>query len=152
MRRFILSCALALSLPVATGCSGITAKQKASAGAAITAHFVNGAHNTYSGELNARLDKCDPAVNPKSAVTTKTELDECLGKGFDRKSHEAVGVALKSYEVAARAFEIAISTDDSDALQTAIAGLLDAAQGLIQVLPEGSKLASKLKALVSPWA
>ena len=96
MRRFLLPLSIALALPVTSGCASIPKKQKAMAGAAVTATFINGSHSIYSKELNARLDKCDPSVNPKSEVKTKTDLDDCLGKGFDRESHEAIGIALQT--------------------------------------------------------
>lgn len=151
MRRILLSLTIALALPVTSGCAGIPAKQKAMAGAAVTATFVNGSHRVYSKELNSRLDNCDPAVNTKSKVTTKSEMDDCLGKGFDRKSHEAVGIALKSYEVAARAFEAAVSSDNPEQLAQSIEGLRAASFDLIALLPEGSKLAAQLKEMVKVW-
>lgn len=139
-----------LALPL-SGCSHISKQQKAIAGAAVTAKFVDGAYGTYSTELNARRETCDPAVNPESAVKTKSDLDDCLGKGFDRASHKAIGVALKVYETAARAFEVAISGDDPSARDKAISDLIGAAKGLVEVLPDNSALTSKLKALVQVW-
>lgn len=147
MRRALLAVALAIPL---VGCSHISAKQKAMAGASITATFVDGAHHIYSGEFNARLDKCNPGTNPDSAVKTKSDMQECLGTGFDSKSRDTIDIALKSYETAARAFEVAIAGDDDDARAQAISDLVKAATGLVEALPD-NKLSTKLKALTAPW-
>lgn len=151
LTRTIITGIIAMSV---FGCATTKATQRAMVSATVTAKFVDGAYHQYSSDLDARLQRCDPTSNPTSTVATKRDLDECLGRGFRRSDHDAIGVALRSYEVAARGMEAVLISKQSgtsphehaDAYQKLVHAALD----LLAVLPKGSNLALKLERLIAP--
>ena len=141
MRRI----ALALSLTFASGCAG---SYKASyVTGAVTKQFATESYDIYSGEFNEKLEECDPANN--DSVTTKKELDECMGKFYAKPAHEKIETAAKGYHAAAKIHtEVMIAVDGTpEERKEATKKVLEAAMELLSLFPEGEKLVKKLKKL-----
>ena len=141
MRRI----ALALSLTFTAGCAG---SYKASyVTGAVTKQFSTESYGVYSEEFNKKLDGCDPANN--DSVTTKTELDECMGKGYAKPTHEKIETAVKVYYEAAKIHtEVMIAVDGTpEERKAATKRLLESAMALLSLFPEGEKLVKKLEKL-----
>ena len=139
------SIVLALSLVLTTGCAG---SYKASyVTVAVTKQFATESYEIYSTEFNKKLDECDPAAN--ASVTTKTELDECMGKYFAKPQHEKIEFAIKVYHDAATVHsESMIAADgDKEGRKEATKAVIDSAISLLSLFPEGKHLVNKLKKL-----
>lgn len=136
---------LALFLTFTVGCAG---SYKASyVTGAVTKQLTTESHDIYSEQFNKKLDECDPKNN--SAVTTKTELDECMGKAFNNETHDKIEIAAKAYyEAATIHSEVMIVVDgDPEERKAATQKILDSAMALLTLFPDGEKLVKKLKKL-----
>lgn len=139
------SIALAFSLITATGCAG---SYKASyVTGAVTKQFATESYAVYSEEFNKKLDECDPANN--ESVTTKTELDECMGKFYAKPTHEKIELAVKVYHEEAKIHtQVMIAVDATpEERKEATRKVLESAFNLLSLFPEGESLVNKLKKL-----
>lgn len=146
MKKILLAALLAVS----TSCAANSYKKAYVAGS-VTKEFVNNAHGIYSEEFNEKLDECDPHVNPASTVTTKGELDTCMGKGFTYKEHQNILAAIGIYKAAAEALTVVLMSEGEapDAeLDEARKKALDAAFEALELLPEAAELTERLKRLL----
>lgn len=142
--------ALGLSLVLFAGCA--TGYKASYVTGAVTKQFSTESYGVYSEQFNKKIDECcdGDSCNPESPdVITKTELDQCMGPAYEQASHEKIELAIKVYHEAAKvhsaAMEIAEGNDEER--KAATAALLDSAINLLELLPDGNKLASKLKKL-----
>jgi len=142
MRQAVL--ALFLSLSTASCASAYKVSYVTGA---VTKEFTTENYKIYSEQFNKKLDECKPENNPN--VTTKTELDKCMGKYFEHATHEKIELAVEVYYKAAEAHTgVMIATKATDEeRRTAAKQVLDAAIGLISLFPNGEKLVKKLKML-----
>lgn len=149
MRALLVSLALVV-MPGCAGAKKLTAYQAAYAGGAISAKFIDESHTEYSTVFNAKLGECDPGQNPDSPVTTKTELDECMGEHYDYATHEKIGNFLKTYNAAAKKLSTLLlaGTGDEVAIRAAWADARDAALKLVALLPGADKLTNDLSAML----
>jgi hypothetical protein len=141
MRRIVLM----LSLVVTTGCAG---GYKASyVAGAVTKQFTTESYDVYSEQFNKKLDECDPKNN--SAVTTKTELDECMGDAFKQETHDKIEIAVKAYYEAAEIHSEAMKMVEGPEgdRKAATQKILESAMELIALFPDGEKLVAKFKKL-----
>lgn len=141
MRRIVL----VLSLAVTTGCAG---GYKASyVAGAVTKEFTTDSYEVYSEQFNKKLDECDPKNNP--SVTTKVELDDCMGDAFKKETHDKIEIAVKVYHEAAEIHsEVMKMVDGPEEDRKAATGkILESAMELLALFPGGEKLVNKLKAL-----
>lgn len=141
MRRI----ALALSLTLTAGCAG---SYKASyVAGAVTKQFATESYDVYSEQFNAKLDECNPENNPE--VTTKTELDGCMGDAYAKPTHDKIETAVKTYHEAAKIHtEAMIVVDGSaDERKAATKKVLESAMSLLSLFPKGEELVKKLKKL-----
>lgn len=141
MRRI----ALALSLTFIAGCAG-SYKVSYVAGA-VTKQFATESYDIYSEQFNEKLDECNPANN--EAVTTKTELDECMGPAFENSTHDKIETAVKVYHESAKIHtETMIAVDGSpEERKESTRKVLDSAMALLALFPKGNELVNKLKKL-----
>lgn len=136
---------LALALTLSTGCAN--AYKAAYVTGAVTKEFTTGAYDEYSTQFNAKLTECDPETNEE--VTTKTELDECMGPAFEKKTHDKIVTAVDVYYEAAKALTAVLSSSepgDAD-MKAAATAIFESAIAVLEMFPESEKLVSKLKAL-----
>ncbi len=141
MRRIVL----ALSLTLVSGCAG---SYKASyVAGAVTKQFATESYDVYSGFFNEKLNECSPANN--ESVTTKAELDECMGKFYAKPAHEKIETAVKAYYEAAKIHsDIMVSVDSTpEERKEATKRVLESAMNLLSLFPDGEKLVNKLKKL-----
>lgn len=141
MRRI----ALALSLTLTAGCAG---GYKASyVTGAVTKQFATESYDVYSEQFNTKLDECNPETN--ESVTTKTELDECMGPSYEKATHDKIETAVKAYHEAAKIHtEAMIAVDGSaEERKAATKNVLVSAIALLELFPKGAELAKKLKKL-----
>lgn len=141
MRRI----ALAVSLTFASGCAG---SYKASyVTGAVTKQLTTESYGIYSGFFNEKLNECDPANN--ESVTTKTELDECMGKPYAKPTHDKIETATKAYYEAAKIHtDVMIAVDSTpEERKDATKRVLESAMNLLSLFPDGEKLVKKLKKL-----
>ena len=141
MRSFVL----AISLLFTAGCAG-TYKASYVTGA-VTKQFATESYGVYSGLFNAKLDECDPANN--ESVTTKTELDECMGPAFEKATHAQIETAVTAYHEAATIHtDLMIASDGTDEeRRAATKSLFAAAAKLLALFPAGEKLVNRLESL-----
>jgi len=137
--------ALALSLLLTAGCAG--GFKVSYVTGAVTKQFTTESHDIYSESFNEKLTECSPQNN--DSITTKTELDECMGRGYAKPDHDKIEVAVKVYHAAAKVHSnTMIAVDGSaDERSAATKGILEAAMALLSMFPEGEKLVAKLKKL-----
>jgi hypothetical protein len=136
---------LVLSLLFTVGCAG---SYKASyVTGAVTKQLTTESHDIYSKEFNEKLDECDP--NNNSSVTTKTELDECQGKFFDKADHDKIEVAVKVYYEAAKIHSesMVLVEGSAEERKAATQKILESAMALLSLFPDGENLVKKLKKL-----
>ena len=141
MRRIVF----ALSLVTMTGCAG---GYKASyVAGAVTKQFTTESYEVYSDQFNKKLDECSPENN--SAVTTKKQLDECMGDAFKKETHDKIETAANAYYEAAEIHSEAMKMVDGpeDARKEATEKILESAMELISLFPDGEKLVAKFKKL-----
>ncbi len=143
-------CALLLVLAVmtTTGCSNLTAHQKAYAVGAISKTVIDEADKELWGPyVEAQTDRCDPEANAE--IKTKSDFDDCLGPAL---ADDQVKLALEVYVKAAEIlFAILKSTESSENdLRSAKQKALDAAFAVLELMgPEAAKYLGNLKALTS---
>ena len=94
---------LTFVLLLVTSCAGKQYKRTYVAGA-VTKEFVTEAHGIYDAQANKKLATCDPSANPDSKVTTKGELDACLGDAYKKSTQEKIVQALGTYNTLAIAY------------------------------------------------
>lgn len=142
--------ALGLSLVLFAGCA--TGYKASYVAGAVTKQFSTESYGIYSEQFNNKIDECcaGDSCNPESPdAITKTELDSCMGTAFEQASHEKIELAIKAYHEAAKvhssAMEIVECSDEER--KAATNALLDSAINLLELLPNGNKLVSKLKKL-----
>lgn len=141
MRRI----ALVFSLFTLSACAG---SYKASyVAGAVTKQFTTDAYDIYSEQFNKKLDECDPQNN--SAVTTKEQLDDCMGDAFKKETHDKIELAAKAYYEAAKVYsEIMMFTDgDAESRKESTRKVLESSMNLLSLFPDGEKLVNKLKGL-----
>ncbi|KKK97546.1 hypothetical protein LCGC14_2651660 [marine sediment metagenome] len=141
MRRLVF----ALSLTLSAGCaSGYKISYVAGA---VTKQFATESYDVYSEQFNKKLDECDPANN--DTVTTKSSLDECMGKYYAKPAHEKIETAVKTYHEAAKIHTQSMIAVDADPEERkdATRKILDAAIDLLSLFPDGEKLVKKFKKL-----
>lgn len=145
MQRIALGISLILATGSATGCAG--SYKGSYVTGAVTKQFATESYNVYSDQFNEKLEACSPANN--DSVTTKTELDECMGRGYAKPDHERIERATKVYHEAAKIHtQVMIAVDGSpEERKAATKKLLESAMDLLSLFPEGEKLVKKLKKL-----
>lgn len=142
MRRIIL----AVSLVTMTGCAG---SYKASyVTGAVTKQFATESYEAYSEILNKKIEECDPENNLE--IKTKSNFDDCLGPGFKDEDHDKIEDLVKGYHAAAKVHtDVMIVVDASDEeRKEATQNLVNSAINFLEVLPNGDKLAGKLRSLI----
>jgi hypothetical protein len=142
--------ALGLSLFLFAGCA--TGYKASYVTGAVTKQFSTESYGIYSEQFNKKIDDCcaGDSCNPESPdVITKTELDQCMGPAYEQESHGKIELAIKVYHEAAKAHSAAMQiVDGSDEERKAATNaLVDSAINLLELLPDGNKLVSKLKKL-----
>jgi hypothetical protein len=141
MQRAVLAFVIAIN----AGCAG---GYKASyVTGAVVKQFATEAYDVYSEQFNAKLAECDPATN--GSVTTQGELDECMGDEYKKETHDKIEVAAKAYHENAEIQTAAMIAVDGDPeeMRAATAAVFESAISLLQLFPEGEKLAAQLKKL-----
>lgn len=141
MRRIFL----AISLAFVTACAG---SYKASyVVGAVTKQLATESYAIYSEGLNEKISECDPHTN--ESITTKTELDECMGDQYGYETLEKIEVATNAYHEAAEIHTgIMIAADGSaEERKAATQAVLDSAMEMLSILPNGEKLVKKLKSM-----
>lgn len=66
--------------------------------------FIDEVHAEYDSRVQAKLAECDPQLNPKSTVSTKSELDVCMTPPYAYKAQEAVVGGLAVYVAVSTTF------------------------------------------------
>ena len=146
MRRM----AFGLSLVLSAGCA-VGYKASYVTGA-VTKQFSTESYGVYSEQFNKKIDECcaGDSCDPESPdVITKTELDQCMGGHYKQATHEKIDHAIKVYFEAAKVHSavMQIVEGNDEERKGATDALLDSAIRLLELLPDGDKLVSKLKKL-----
>lgn len=146
--------ALALSILLSSGCAtGYKRSYKRSyVTGAVTKQFATEAYGIYSDEFNAKIDECcaGGACDPESEnVITKAQLDECMGTGFEKITHDDIEMAIRVYHGAARTHSdvMAIAEGSNEDRKKATERLIETAIDMLGLLPEGDKLVAQIKKL-----
>lgn len=141
MRRIVL----AISLTVLASCAG--SYKAAYVTGAVTKQFATESYEVYSELLNEKIEECDPENN--EAIKTKSDFDNCLGPGFEKKDHDKIEEVVKVYHAAAKVHtDVLIAADATDEeRKEATENLLDSAIQFLELLPNGDKLTAKLRKL-----
>ena len=136
---------LAISLAFVTACAG---SYKASyVAGAVTKQLATESYDVYSAEFNKKATECDPQTN--ESITTKTELDECMGKAYAKPTHDKIKVGVAAYHEAAKAHtNVMVAVDGSaEERKAATQAVLESAIELLSLFPNGEKLVKKLKSM-----
>lgn len=111
-----------------------------------TKEFTTQAYDVYSEEFNKKLQECDPENN--SEVTTKTLFDECMGDAFKKDTHDKIVTAIDVFYEASKSLTAVLELQDASSKedrQKAIDEILASAIALLEMLPNGEKMARDLK-------
>lgn len=136
---------MVLTMILLTGCAG---SYKASyVTGATTKQFATESYDIYSESFNKKVSECDPDNN--ESVTTKSELDQCMD-GFSSASHDKIEIAAKVYHESAKIHTAIMSSIDASPEEriAATKQVVKSAIALLELFPDGEKLASKLSKLV----
>ncbi len=142
--------ALGLSLVLSAGCA-VGYKASYVTGA-VTKQFSTESYGIYSEQFNKKIDECcaGDSCNPESPdVITKSELDKCMGPKYENATHEKIELAIDVYYEAAKVHSsvMQIVEGSEEERKAATNALLESAISLLELLPDGDKLVSKLKKL-----
>lgn len=141
MRRIFL----AISLAFVTACAG---SYKASyVVGAVTKQLATESYDIYSVELNEKVSECDHHTN--ESITTKTELDECMGDKYAWEMLEKIELSVRAYHEAAKIHTgVMVAVDGSaEERKAATQAVLDSAIEMLSLFPNGEKLVKKLKSM-----
>jgi len=135
---------IAISIAVLGGCAHASPKKvhnTAYITGSVTKNIVEESHKIYSKNLNKKVDECE------ESATSEAGFDACLGP-FAK--NEAVVTALDLYKKSAEILFDALKDPGTpkEQLENLRRSVIDLANGLLDLLPEGSKAKEQVRSIL----